>query len=864
MPHSDAPSSRPCPRCGSTSLPPFAATGAVCLRCAGERAFSLTPDALATPPPDSVPADADPSSAPAADSPLRIGAYEIIEELGRGGMARVYAARQGQLGRIVALKTLPLGQGTTSDLEMRFLREAQTVARLRHPHIVAIHDSGRTATHAYFSMDYIDGGDLAHRLRERPFTPREAATLLRKIAVALSAAHAEGVLHRDLKPSNILLDGDEPRLADFGLAAQLEVGGDLTAKTSVLGTPHYLAPEALTGGSAALGIPSDLYALGVVAFELLTGRTPFAGAAPAELATLINDTEPPSPRLLAPAVPVDLETIVLQCLEREPARRYASAADLAADLDRFLAGEPIAARPPGPLDRLARFTRRHRHAVIATSAAFAILVAATAVSTSLAVRATRAEKAAEAEARTSKALADFLRRDLLQQAAPGEEPDRDVKLHTILDRAATKLDSRFTDAPLIEADVREVVADVYGSLGNYTAAHRHAVRVLALRRQHQGPDHLDTVTATLNVAVVLTDQGKHADAEPLFAQVLAARQRLLDPAHADTLAAANHRALNLRTLNRIPEADNLQTATLAVARRTLSATHPTVIRGLATLARIRHIQTRFPEAEALLREAIDLQTQSLGAENLDTLTTRNDLAVILKDSGKIDEAVAQYEAILALRRRVLSPDHPHVFISLGNLGGAYKAQRRFAEAAAAQSAALELGRRLLSPAHPRVLTTLTNLADTLGQQQQFDKASALQREALALYTQHSGPDHALTQRAREKLADLQIRAGRPAEAEPVLREALALRLTSAPASWQTAFARIMLGHALSRQGRHAEAEPLLLTGYADLLRAAEPITPSRRRVATEAKEFLVELYTAWSQPDTAKLWREKPVVFPVP
>ena len=859
MPNSDHSSSHPCPRCGSTSAAPFA-HGAVCLRCAGERAFSLNaePNLKADPEP-ALPVDAN------ADYPVaRIGSYEIIEELGRGGMARVYAARQGNLGRIVALKTLPLGQGTTNDLEMRFLREAQTVARLRHPHIVAIHDSGRTATHAYFSMDYIEGGDLAHRLRERPFAPREAAILLGKIAVALAAAHAEGVLHRDLKPSNILLDGDEPRLADFGLAAQLEVGGDLTAKTSVLGTPHYLAPEALTGGSAALGIPSDLYALGVVAFELLTGRTPFAGAAPAELATLINDTEPPSPRLLVPAVPVDLETIVLKCLEREPTRRYATAADLAADFARFLAGEPIAARPPGNLDRLRRFARRHRAAVFALAAIFSILVLATAVSTSLAVRATRAEKAAEAEARTSKALADFLRRDLLQPAAAGEEPDPDVKLRTILDRAATKLDGRFVDAPLIEADVREVVADVYDSLGEYAAALGNAQRVLALRRQHQGPDHPESVTATLNVALVLTDQGKHADAEPSFAHVLAARQRLLRPDHPDTLAAANLRSLNLRALNRLSEADAIQTTTLATARRTLPATHPTVIRALTTLARIRHVQTRFPEAEALLREAADLQSKSLGPGHLETLTTLNDLAVILKDSGKLAEAVAQYENVLALRRRILGPDHPHVFISLGNLGSAYKSQGRLVEAATTQRAALALGRRLLSPAHPRVLTTLTNLADTLSQHQKFDDAVALQREALALYTQHNGSDHPQTQRTREKLADIQIRAGHPAEAEPVLREALALRQKSAPASWQTAFARIQLGHAISRQGRYAEAEPLLLTGYADLLRADEPVTPARRRVATESKQFLVDLYVAWEKSEAAEAWRQKVIAFPAP
>ena len=297
------------------------------------------------------------SGVAAGGVPSRLGPYEILEELGRGGMGRVYAARQVRLGRIVALKvmsnTLP-----GADLELRFLREAQTAARLRHPGIVAVHDFGRADGQAYFSMDYLEGGDLAHRLRERPFTPGEAAAMLHKVARALAYAHGEGVLHRDLKPSNILLDSGEPRLADFGLAAQLEAGGDLTMASGILGTPNYLAPEAFRGGSGALTVASDIYALGVVLFELLTGRTPFGGAAPATLAALVESSEPPSPRLLAPAVPIDLETVCLKCLEREPARRYADAAGLAEDLRRFLDGEPIIARPVAAPARFLRWCRR--------------------------------------------------------------------------------------------------------------------------------------------------------------------------------------------------------------------------------------------------------------------------------------------------------------------------------------------------------------------------------------------------------------------------------------------------------------------------------------------------------------------------
>lgn len=356
----DAPAPAPqnpaptCAGCGSSAGSPFW-SGGVCLRCASLRLLGSSTDGSGATLSSSVPERSANTGVEAM--PERLGPYEIIEELGRGGMGRVYAARQIGLGRIVALKVMG-DASRRADFELRFLREAQTAARLRHPNLVAVHDFGRADGQWYFSMDYLEGGDLARRLRGRPFAPWEAASVVRKVTLALAHAHTEGILHRDIKPSNILLDGDEPKLADFGLATQLEAGGDLTAVTGILGTPHYLAPEALREGSAALSVASDLYALGAVLFELLTGRTPFAGAAPGALMALMESSEPPSPRLLAPAVPRDLETICLKCLERDPARRYASALALAEDLRRFLDGEPILARPLSGPARFLRWCRR--------------------------------------------------------------------------------------------------------------------------------------------------------------------------------------------------------------------------------------------------------------------------------------------------------------------------------------------------------------------------------------------------------------------------------------------------------------------------------------------------------------------------
>ena len=308
------------------------------------------------------------------DHSQRIGPYELIEEIARGGMGVVYTARQIGLARIVALKLIAGGKLATAEAEMRFEREAQTAARLHHPNIVAIHDYGRAAGHAYFSMDYFPEGDLAHRMTGQAFAQREAAELLEKIAVGMAYAHREGVLHRDLKPSNILINGAEALIADFGLSALIEAGCDLTAVTRVLGTPHYLAPEGFAGGSGAMSVTSDVYALGAILYEMLTGRPPFGGAGASQLPALIATCEPVTPRRINPAVDRDLETICLKCLEKDPARRYASAELLADDLRHFLAHEPIVARPVSPPVRFLRWGRRHPALASAWLLVFALAV----------------------------------------------------------------------------------------------------------------------------------------------------------------------------------------------------------------------------------------------------------------------------------------------------------------------------------------------------------------------------------------------------------------------------------------------------------------------------------------------------------
>ncbi|MBI4661538.1 MAG: serine/threonine protein kinase, partial [Verrucomicrobia bacterium] len=366
--------SRKCARCGVELM--IDAPAGHCPNCLLQ---CLAPDR----------ADAQTDAAPrtpysSLDSPCSFGDYELLEEIGRGGMGVVYRARQKSLNRVVGVKMILAGPFASQESVRRFRAEAEAAAQLQHPNIVAIHEVGEFEGRPYFSMDYVEGRNLAEMVRENPLPARRAASYLKTIAEAIQYAHERGILHRDLKPSNVLIEAnDQPRVTDFGLAKRLvgsrstatqteegevrdgveSVLTELTLTGQVLGSPNYLPPEQAgakqEGGRAwSVGACSDVYGLGAVLYHLLTGRPPFHAETPAETLHQVLTSDPVSPRLLNPSVPRDLETICLKCLEKEPARRYASAQALADELGRFLRDEPIQARPVRAPEKLWRWCGR--------------------------------------------------------------------------------------------------------------------------------------------------------------------------------------------------------------------------------------------------------------------------------------------------------------------------------------------------------------------------------------------------------------------------------------------------------------------------------------------------------------------------
>ncbi len=416
-----------------------------------------------------------------------IGQYEILEEIARGGMGVVFTARQQKLGRIVALKMILAGKLADAADVQRFHREAKAAGRLKHPNIVPVHEIGEHEGRHYFTMDFVDGRSLAEEIREESLAPRRAAQILRTAAEAVQFAHEQGTVHRDLKPANVLLTGDDvPHITDFGLAKMLqsvdeESRAELTASGQILGTPSYMSPEQASGKQELVGPASDIYSLGSILYACLTGRAPFVADSPVDTLLQVMKKEPVSPRELTPSVPKDLETICLKCLTKEPHRRYGTAQELADDLNRFLEGRPVIARPIGAISKTARWCRRNKAVAALLCLLFSSMAVGTYVSASYAVdavRHARNEARHRAQAETARKEAEAERREA--EAAKYEAEQQRDKTE------AARLKEQAAHAAAEAARMRTIAAMSAEAKARERAeqARRDAVRSLYVARTH--------------------------------------------------------------------------------------------------------------------------------------------------------------------------------------------------------------------------------------------------------------------------------------------------------------------------------------------------------------------------------------------
>ncbi len=836
----------------------------------------------------------------------RLGQYQILRIVGEGGMGSVYQAEQDHPRRIVALKVIKAGLAS-ADLLRRFERESQVLARLQHPGIAQIYEAGAAKTEfgqqPYFAMEFIHGVALREYAEAHKLGTRQRLELIAKVCDAVEHAHRRGVIHRDLKPANILVDeGGQPKILDFGVARATDSDAQATRQTDIgqlIGTLAYMSPEQVTADPLDLDTRSDVYALGVILYELLGNRLPYQLSQHLhEAVRTIREQDPTRLSSISRSYRGDVETIVAKALEKDKARRYSSAAELADDIRRYLDDQPIAARPASTSYQLRKFARRHKALVAATAVVFAVLIAGIVATTREALRARRAEQTAEA-------VNDFLQNDLLAQASaarqsgPRTKPDPDLKVRTALDRAAASVGGKFDRQPEVEAGIRATIGQAYHELGLYSEAQIQLQRAAELQRrvfgennratlrtlnrlgttltfsgkfpeaeallshvieiQHRllGPEDRETLGSAHNLALVYYFQGKYPKSEPLMLQTLESRRRLYGSEHPDTLASMNNLANLYSAQGKHTKAEALDRQTLEIRRRVMGPEHPETLTSINNLARDMANQGKFADAEAFYRQALEIQRRVLGPAHADTLRSAGNLAADLGEEGKYAESDALLSETLETQRRVLGAEHRSTLLTMANLAINYGAEHKYAEAETLLSQTLQITRRVLGPEHPLTLGLHGNLAYVYQQEAKYQLAASYVSQALAGRRRTLGSDNPDTMESATDLALAYISQGKFDAGEPLAHEAFEFGRKKQPDDWQTFRAESLLGASLAGQKKYTEAETLLLAGYRGMVDRKEQMSAVNWYHLDRAREWIVRLYQFWGKPDRAAEWRSR-------
>ena len=616
----------------------------------------------------------------------QLGPYRIEGVLGDGAMGRVYLAHEEVPNRQVALKVLR-SFGQHQAVEWRFRREIELLGGLEHPHIARLYAGGQLDTPegpvAYLAMEVVRGEDLARYVEHRRLPPRECLRLLAKIARAVHHAHTRGVIHRDLKPANILVDEHgEPRILDFGVAHVIgDEATQLTAAGEILGTVPYMAPEQLAGEARALDPRCDVYALGVIAYRLLAGQMPYPGiesmTVVGALGVLLRQ-QPQRLSRVAPQTRGDIETLVMKAMAADRAQRYDSAADLAADIERVLAYQPIQARPPTLRYVTGLMVRRHKLAAAAALALLIMLVAATAVSTHFAFAERQARETAEARLAEREAVNDFLR-EMLASADPQHAMGERLTVLNVLDAARGTLGPQSGLPGAAEAQLRRTLGNTYSGLGRNADALAE-LRAAQLLLDRTGASVGDRLRLRIETAVALAAAGQEQAAAEVIGAVVGELDA--DPA-ADPrlrLIARFRQAAILDQQGAIDEPERILLQAIAESTRLLGAQHRLTLEMQSQHTLSLHRQGRYADATRVGREVAHRLETSLGADHPRTLEALEILAVNLRDQDQLAEAEALLRRTSEAKRRVLGPEHPETLLSLGNLAVVLSVQQQLEEA----------------------------------------------------------------------------------------------------------------------------------------------------------------------------------------
>ena len=813
-----------------------------------------------------------------------IGRYKLLQQIGEGGCGVVYMAEQEEpIRRRVALKVIKLGMDTKSVIG-RFEAERQALALMDHPNIAKVLDAGATDTgRPFFVMELVRGTKITDYCDQNNLSTPERLDLFIQICHAVQHAHQKGVIHRDLKPSNILVTVNDgvavPKVIDFGIAKATQ--GRLTDQTvftafeQFIGTPAYMSPEQAVLTSVDIDTRSDIYSLGVLLYELLTGRTPFdqkelLAAGLDEMRRTIREKEPPKPstrltqdlvskseignrksemngassrRLLRVKELIhvlrgDLDWIVMKCLEKDRGRRYETANGLASDIRRHLNCEPVTACPPSRWYEFQKSVRRHKFGFAATAAIIIVLAAGVFVSAGEAIRARRAEQAqirlrhlsqaneqkardngqkALTEAAKSQQVSRFLREMLL-----GVDPDvakgRDTTiLKEILSNASERVTSQVTNQPEVEAEIRTTLGRVYTALGDYRTAEAMERRAIALQRGLQPKGNAELGVSLYELGKILEQAGNLPEAESALREALANNREVLGNAHVNTAIVLTSLGNVLTDEGKLAEAETNINEALRIKEKLTGSEHDTVSASLNDLAIIKRAEANYPQAEALFRQALAIDKKAHGNEHTEVATKLNNLAVVLDAQGKLAEAEAAEREALGIDRHLLGEEHPDVANDLNSLAITLMKENKLAEAETFARQVLEMNRKLLGQEHQHVALAIGNLAFILMKEGNLAEAETLAREAFEMDRKLLGNDSPNATVRLNVLSGILADEGKFAEAEPLAREAVTLTIkTHGQSKRDVALQSGNLERILIRQNKFDEARQL----YTELLSAS--------------------------------------------
>ena len=694
-----------------------------------------------------------------------VGPYHLLELIGEGGMGEVWLAEQKRpVRRRVAIKLIKAGMDTR-EVVARFQTERQALALMDHPAIAKVFDAGSTPDgRPYFVMEFVAGIPITVYCDRHKLTVRQRMELFIQVCEGVQHAHQKAIIHRDLKPSNILvaeLDGKPtPRIIDFGVAKatsqKLTVGTMHTSLGTMVGTIGYMSPEQADPFGEDIDTRSDVYSLGAVLYELLTGTLPhdLKKLAYDEVLRRLRDQDAPRPSTkvstfgsrsgeraknrnsdsptLVRQLRGDPDAIVLKALEKDRTRRYASASELAADISRYLRNEPVTAHPPSTVYRTRKYIRRHRLGV-AIAATAVLLLAGFAVVQSIALRRITRERD------RADRITEFMT-GMFRQPEPSEARGNTVTAREILDRASGEIDTGLRTDPELQAKMMYTMADTYAGLGLYSRSESLVKRALATQQRVLGARDPDTLRSASLLAKVVTFQGHAAQVEKLQRETLALQRKVFGPENPDTLQSMIILADILDWETNYPEAEQLEREALNTERRVLGPEHPDTLNLTSGLADTLRQAGRNDEAEKLAREALEAQRRTLGSEHPDTLFTMTLLAEIDDDEGHYAESEQLEREALNIKSRVLGAEHPKTLFVMSQLAHTLAQEGRLGDAEALSRQALETNSRVLGPEHPYTLVNMKDLAGIIGREGRYEEAEKLFHQVIDLATRANAQD----------------------------------------------------------------------------------------------------------------------------